>query len=414
MAVTLRQRGKIWWLFCHYRGRRIQKSTGTTDKRIALRARRALEAQIAEGVDMFNRVEGTPSFEVYAQDWLTRQTPRLRPGTLTGYRQAIRETSKVLVPELLTEVTRMDARQVVQKLSKNEQGRLRDQKTLRNLVNVVHALFADALDAELVRHNPFRDQGRLIRSVVGYQQRTEDEEERKPSPYSRDEQERLLAVVERADAEFRRSTQHSLRADHLAILLGLRAGLRRGEILALQLGDFDLRAYRLQVRRRISRHKVGAVKSKTSRRVVPMTSALAESIREHMKRLAEQAIRDGRTPDHADPIFPAERLRADGTGTSGERNFVRRFRRYAKDANVKDRYQPIHQLRHTYASELLSAGVPPYWVSRWLGHADTRITEWVYAHWIPRLDEHRVVDLLEKGGTFASLTQAEGRIIALQ
>ena len=73
-------------------------------------------------------------------------------------------------------------------------------------------------------------------------------------------------VVERADAEFRRSTQHSLRADHLAILLGLRAGLRRGEILALQLGDFDLRAYRIQVRRRISRHKVGAVKSKTSRR----------------------------------------------------------------------------------------------------------------------------------------------------
>ena len=76
-----------------------------------------------------------------------------------------------------------------------------------------------------------------------------------------------------------------------------------------------------------------------------------------------------------------------------------------REAKLEDRYPPVHQLRHTYASELLSAGVPPYWVSRWLGHADTRITERVYAHWIPRPDEQRVVDLLETGGTFASLTE---------
>ena len=88
--------------------------------------------------------------------------------------------------------------------------------------------------------------------------------------------------------------------------------------------------------------------------------------------------------------------------------FVRRFRRYAKDANVEDRYQQVHQPGTPTLRSCCPPGVPPHWVSRWLGHADTRITEWVSAHWIPRLDEHPVDELLEKGGTFSSLTKPRG------
>ena len=40
----------------------------------------------------------------------------------------------------------------------------------------------------------------------------------------------------------------------------------------------------------------------------------------------------------------------------------------------------FHDMRHTFASFMLGKGVPVFKVARWLGHADSRITEQVYAH----------------------------------
>ncbi len=42
-----------------------------------------------------------------------------------------------------------------------------------------------------------------------------------------------------------------------------------------------------------------------------------------------------------------------------------------------------HDLRHTYASLMLAAGIPPYKVSRWMGHASLVTTDTVYSHLYP-------------------------------
>ena len=47
------------------------------------------------------------------------------------------------------------------------------------------------------------------------------------------------------------------------------------------------------------------------------------------------------------------------------------------------RYRPPKNTRHTYASTLLSKGENIFWVSKQLGHADTRITQKCYARWLP-------------------------------
>jgi integrase len=54
-----------------------------------------------------------------------------------------------------------------------------------------------------------------------------------------------------------------------------------------------------------------------------------------------------------------------------------------------------HQMRHTFASPLLSAGVPILYVSRQLGHRDPSITLHVYSHWMPAASDVRAVDLLD-------------------
>ena len=55
-----------------------------------------------------------------------------------------------------------------------------------------------------------------------------------------------------------------------------------------------------------------------------------------------------------------------------------------------------YDLRHTYASLLLSEGVPLVYVSRQLGHAKPTTTLKHYAKWMPSGDR-RYVDVLDRG-----------------
>lgn len=43
----------------------------------------------------------------------------------------------------------------------------------------------------------------------------------------------------------------------------------------------------------------------------------------------------------------------------------------------------VHQLRHLYASKLLTSGVPITDVSKWLGHRDINVTHQIYSHLVP-------------------------------
>jgi integrase len=56
--------------------------------------------------------------------------------------------------------------------------------------------------------------------------------------------------------------------------------------------------------------------------------------------------------------------------------------------------RPLYEMRHTFATLSLSAGVPLEWIAAQLGHRDTRITLRHYARFLPAADEP-AVDLLD-------------------
>jgi integrase len=66
-------------------------------------------------------------------------------------------------------------------------------------------------------------------------------------------------------------------------------------------------------------------------------------------------------------------------------------------AASKLRAIPLHGLRHTHATILLSAGVPVHIVSARLGHANPTITMNVYAHCLPRAQQAAVAVLAGMG-----------------
>jgi integrase len=127
-------------------------------------------------------------------------------------------------------------------------------------------------------------------------------------------------------------------------------GLRPAELFGLERRDLDFRAGVVYVRRAYANGKVKNVKTRRSRRAVPLQTIALEALK--------------RLPDHAtsELLFP---------GPRGNHIDLRNFRRrYWKPAVIAAGIEPFHQpydLRHTYATFALRAGVPVFAVSRFMG-----------------------------------------------
>lgn len=144
------------------------------------------------------------------------------------------------------------------------------------------------------------------------------------------------------------------------IRLAVRTGLRLGELLALRWEDTDLARRRLAVRRSVWRSIVTTTKTYRERYVPLSTDCCSE--------LAGFAEASGFIFGAA-----AERTRAHSTARKA-------LHRACWRANLR----PIgwHVLRHTFASDLASAGVPLHVVQALLGHATLTMTQ-RYAHLAP-------------------------------
>lgn len=146
-------------------------------------------------------------------------------------------------------------------------------------------------------------------------------------------------------------------------------GLRVGEILALQVSDFDLDNRLLTVRRSVWRAKLQTPKTINSQAVLPLPDALAEIVKQHVERLS--------TPW----LF----LNRRGHFFIGE-NVVRQALWPILD-KLKIPRCGFHAFRHLHASLLLATGAAPQVAQKQLRHSDARITLGIYAHVIG--DSHR-------------------------
>ena len=126
----------------------------------------------------------------------------------------------------------------------------------------------------------------------------------------------------------------------------LDTGMRRGEILSLEWKDIDLDARSITVR---------AMTTKTlTSRVVPVSGRLA---------VALESLANG--PDRVGPVF----------GMVGD--FKRSWRTACRLAGIIDLH--FHDLRATFATRLIHAGMPVEQVAKITGH--TQLST-LYAHYI--------------------------------
>ncbi|MDC3378893.1 site-specific integrase [Planctomycetota bacterium] len=134
--------------------------------------------------------------------------------------------------------------------------------------------------------------------------------------------------------------------------LGIYAGLRKQEIAWLEWRDVDFDAGVLHVR-----PKTGWSPKNSSSRTIPLHSALA-GILGALDRQSRWVV-------------------CSRDGAQYRNNMLRDLKQVGRKAEIHR--CGLHLLRHTFASQLVIAGVSIYKVSQWLGHASIKTTM-IYAH----------------------------------
>lgn len=165
------------------------------------------------------------------------------------------------------------------------------------------------------------------------------------------------------------------------VLLAVMCGLRRGEILALRWRNVDLgdnrRSIAIVESAEQTKEGVRYKEPKSGKaRTVALSRSVAEELRAHRARQAEEQLRLGVRPD-ADSFVVAQ---VDGSPLQPQSLTHEWVRLIGRTDLPRIRF---HDLRHSHASQMLASGVHPKIASERLGHSSVGITLDLYSHTLP-------------------------------
>jgi integrase len=186
------------------------------------------------------------------------------------------------------------------------------------------------------------------------------------------ESERLIAAADELDRQQGRSLAGPL------LRLALTTGLRLGELLALRWQDIELDSAKLHVERSLDRHPgehgepvYVDPKTERSRRTIPLTRATVDALRRHL-------LASGR-PSPQELVL----ARPDSRPVDSAMMPRRLLLRACGLAEIAAQLPRFHDLRHSYATAMLAAGVTPHAVAHLLGHASAQLVYERYGHALP-------------------------------
>jgi len=222
--------------------------------------------------------------------------------------------------------------------------------TLRNLYTWLKAIMAAAVEDGIIARSPCTSKITL--------------------PERRDEE-----IVPLTLAQVRRLADAMPDRYRAAVYLQAACGLRISELLAIQVGDIDFLRRTVRVERQLIRdgHGFGPPKTRKSRRTIPLAADVVPILAEHLRLYPPNADGVVLTTTKGNPI------RQDVYSDTVFRPAVARSGLPASTTS--------HDLRHHFASVLVSRCVPVNVVAKYLGHSSAALVLSTYAHCMPDADD---------------------------
>ena len=370
MGVKIKERPEgsgIWWIFIDHKGKRKAKKIGK-NKRLALEAAKKIEAKLTLGD--FNLDEGSskiPTLKEYVDGWTNNIGEKkdgwydkvavlsLKNSTYRSYRLII---DYHLIPAIGSKrLDEISSGMISDLISQKVKSGLRS-GTAKNIKNCLSAILRNAIEPDkLITVNSARN--------VRIPKPEDERQSKEQDPFTWDERTKI-----------EKTFLNHYPGYYPLVICGFRTGLRIGEIIGLQWQDLDFFNKLILVQRNITRGKITTPKSKSSKRMVRMSTQLAEILKQHKVRMAEQTLKHG-WKSMPDWIFVNE----DGTPLNYG-NFIHRVWNPAMAKSELRRRTP-HDMRHTYATLRLSKGDTLAEVSKEMGHSTAEITYRTYYKWLP-------------------------------
>jgi len=388
--VKIRKKGKKFYVFVNYHGQRKAKCIGTS-RQLAEQVKRQLESKLTLGDLGFlnDKKEARCTFSQYAERWLKQHAElHCKLSTLQGYRGILR---LYLLPQFgpspLERIGRDDIKQFFAALA--EKGLAAN--TLKNALIVLRVILNCAIEDGFIQVNPANKMARFL-------------------PADRDKFEAVALTREEAEAFL--DAMKVLYPDRYSLFLAiLRTGMRWGEVVALRWGDIQFGTSEadsnrfIWVRRNWVHGKFTTPKSKKARRI-----DLSRQLRGVLLELRDTRMLDaylnGRTNIADELVFPSS------TGKVLDHGFVysHYFLPAIESAGLR-RFR-IHDLRHSFATQLLQDGASLAYVRDQLGHSSIKTTVDLYGHLAPSANIAWMDGLDQRTTPQLSATQAQPRIAA--
>ncbi|MBX7096444.1 MAG: site-specific integrase [Myxococcaceae bacterium] len=339
------------------RKRRVRKVAPLQTKRAAKQYERELRQSLLDG--SYDREE-VPTLAEFKQRYLDEfcRANRQKPSTLI---QKERVIDHYLTPRFgrknLDEITDAD----VQRLKADLVGR--NAKTVNNVLTILNTMLKAAIRWRIIDRLP------ATIELVKVDRVTE------AKFYEPHDYERLVEAAKSIDSRI-----------HLFVLLGGDAGLRCGEIIALEQSDVDFKRGLLSVWRAEWEGLLSSPKGRRGRKI-GLTARLKEALKQN------QHLR-------GDRVLWRDDVGADGKVLKVTQVLLAKWMcRAQRKAGLKVT-GGIHILRHTFCSRLAMAGATPVAISTMAGHQSLSTTQ-RYLHLAPAAMDQAIA-LLDRGADLAA------------
>ena len=333
------KRGKRYYIDYYVDGKRVRECVGDVPRKVAEDALKVRQAEIVQGKYRLKLKVQNPTFQALCQDYRDYLAPRREGKALKAYESRIKRLEPFFGKYRLSQISLF----LIEKYIRERRSQVTYRKTrlsaatVNRELQVLKRMFNLAIEWGKTEVNPVR----RVRYL---------KEERKPDRVlSEEEQERLLASC----------------ASHvrMAVLLALHTGMRLGKVLNLSWLDVNLRESFITV-----------IKAKGGKmRSIPVNRVLRKALLEFRE-----------TAGKGKYLFFNDR-----TGKPIQ-NIKTGFVQAVRRAGIP--HCCFHDLRHTFATRLVMAGVDLATVSELLGHSSIEMTM-RYAHPSPE-NKRRAVELL--------------------